>query len=62
MVKLQDGKIEIDNVDISTVSLHILRTRIGFVPQDTTLFLGNLRDNLYVIVHVSPRASTSNLY
>jgi len=48
MVELQDGKIEIDNVDISTISLNTLRTRIGFVPQDTTLFLGNLRDNLSV--------------
>ncbi|KIM43746.1 hypothetical protein M413DRAFT_443652 [Hebeloma cylindrosporum] len=46
MVELQDGKIQIDNVDISTISLNVLRTRIGFVPQDTTLFLGNLRDNL----------------
>lgn len=50
MVELQDGKIEIDNVDISTISLNTLRTRIGFVPQETTLFLGNLRDNLYVNV------------
>ena len=54
MVELQEGKIEIDNVDISTISLNVLRTRIGFVPQDTTLFLGNLRDNLYAVIRVSP--------
>jgi hypothetical protein len=32
------------------MSLNTLRTRIGFVPQDTTLFLGNLRNNLCVNV------------
>jgi len=62
MVELQDGKIEIDDVDISKISLNTLRTRIGFVPQDTTLFLGNLRDNLYVVIHVSPCVSCSNPY
>ncbi|KAF9473172.1 P-loop containing nucleoside triphosphate hydrolase protein [Pholiota conissans] len=46
MVEAQGGKIEIDGVDISTVGLHTLRTSIAFVPQDTTLFLGTLRDNL----------------
>jgi len=48
MVELQDGKIDIDGLDISTLPLEALRTRIAFVPQDSTLFLGTLRDNLYV--------------
>ncbi|KAF8815566.1 multidrug resistance-associated ABC transporter [Phlegmacium glaucopus] len=45
-VELQDGKIEIDCLDISQVELHVLRNRLALVPQDTTLFLGTLRDNL----------------
>ena len=62
MVELQEGKIEIDNSDISTISLNTLRTRIGFVPQDTTLFLGNLRDNLYVNIHFFALSLTSNSF
>ncbi|KAF8960708.1 ATP-dependent bile acid permease [Flammula alnicola] len=36
----------IDDHDISTIGFNALRTRLAFVPQDTTLFLGTLRDNL----------------
>lgn len=46
LVEPQDGIIEIDDLDISAIGLNALRTRIAFVPQDTTLFLGTLRDNL----------------
>ena len=46
-VELQDGKIEIDGLDISKVELNVLRHRLALVPQDATLFLGSLRDNLY---------------
>jgi ATP-binding cassette, subfamily C (CFTR/MRP), member 1 len=46
-VELQDGKIEIDGLDISQIELNVLRSRLALVPQDTTLFLGTLRDNLY---------------
>jgi len=46
LVELQDGKIEVSGYDISQVSLTSLRSRMAFVPQDTTLFLGTLRDNL----------------
>ncbi|KAJ3517101.1 hypothetical protein NLJ89_g715 [Agrocybe chaxingu] len=45
-VELREGKIEVDGYDISQLGLHFLRTRLAFVPQDTTLFLGTLRDNL----------------
>ncbi|KAF8884414.1 multidrug resistance-associated ABC transporter [Gymnopilus junonius] len=44
--ELQDGAIEIDDCDISRLDYHVLRTSIALVPQDTTLFLGTLRDNL----------------
>jgi ATP-binding cassette, subfamily C (CFTR/MRP), member 1 len=45
-VELQDGKIEIDGLDISQIELSVLRNRLALVPQDATLFLGTLRDNL----------------
>ena len=45
-VELQDGKIEIDGLDISEIELDVLRNRLALVPQDATLFLGTLRDNL----------------
>jgi len=40
------GKIFIDGIDICTVGLHDLRSRITFIPQDATLFSGSLRENL----------------
>ena len=46
-VELRDGKIEIDGLDISEIELNVLRNRLALVPQDATLFLGTLRDNLY---------------
>jgi len=46
IVELQDGSINIDGEDISKIDLTTLRTRLAFVPQDATLFLGTLRDNL----------------
>jgi len=45
-VELQSGKIEIDAIDIANIGLNTLRSRLALVPQDTTLFLGTLRDNL----------------
>ncbi|KAG2004754.1 ATP-binding cassette transporter [Coprinopsis cinerea AmutBmut pab1-1] len=46
MVEVQSGKIEIDGVNIRTIGLESLRTRLALVPQDSVLFLGTLRDNL----------------
>ncbi|KAA1467006.1 P-loop containing nucleoside triphosphate hydrolase protein [Dentipellis sp. KUC8613] len=40
------GRILIDGIDISSIGLHDLRSRITFIPQDATLFSGTLRDNL----------------
>lgn len=48
MVEVNSGKIEIDGVNIHDVGLDTLRNRLALVPQDSTLFLGTLRDNLYV--------------
>lgn len=40
------GKILIDGIDISTLGLHQLRSRITIIPQDPVLFSGTLRTNL----------------
>lgn len=45
-VELQGGSIEIDGVDISKMGLQTLRNNLALVPQDTTLFMGTIRDNL----------------
>uniref|UniRef100_T1GCH9 ABC-type glutathione-S-conjugate transporter n=1 Tax=Megaselia scalaris TaxID=36166 RepID=T1GCH9_MEGSC len=40
------GKIFIDGIDISTLGLHNLRSRLTIIPQDPVLFSGSLRLNL----------------
>ena len=46
IIELEWGKIEIDGVDISRISLHELRSKITVIPQDPTLFTGTLKFNL----------------
>ncbi|ETV90679.1 hypothetical protein H310_14573 [Aphanomyces invadans] len=46
MVEATDGRIRIDGVDIATVDLHTLRSRLTIIPQDPVLFSGSLRFNL----------------
>ncbi|KAH8110164.1 multidrug resistance-associated ABC transporter [Phellopilus nigrolimitatus] len=46
MVELSSGSIEIDGVDIRHIGLDVLRRQLALVPQDSTLFLGTLRENL----------------
>jgi ABC-type multidrug transport system fused ATPase/permease subunit len=43
---LQSGNITIDGIDIASVSLKELRSRLAIVPQDPTLFQGTIRSNL----------------
>lgn len=40
------GDIIIDNVDIATLPLSVLRSRVAIVPQEPFLFSGTVRDNL----------------
>lgn len=46
LVELSSGHIVIDGLDISTVGLHDLRSRLAIIPQDPTLFRGTVRSNL----------------
>ncbi len=44
--ELNDGRITLDGVDITELTRHDLRSRIGMVLQDTWLFGGTIRDNI----------------
>ena len=46
LVELSSGRISIDGIDISTVGVKDLRTRLAIIPQDPTLFRGTIRSNL----------------
>ncbi len=41
-----EGRILVDGVDIHTVTLRSLRSQIGIVMQDATLFAGSIRENI----------------
>lgn len=42
----QQGSIEIDGVDVRSLSLEDLRRQIGIVPQESYLFAGTIADNI----------------
>jgi ABC-type multidrug transport system fused ATPase/permease subunit len=46
LTELSGGSIKIDDIDISTVGLHDLRSRLAIIPQDPALFKGTIRSNL----------------
>jgi subfamily B ATP-binding cassette protein MsbA len=52
------GRIEIDGVDIATVTLRSLRSQIGIVPQEPILFSGAVREN---IAYGKPDASDAEV-
>ena len=44
--ELAAGKIFIDDIDISTVPLKLLRSKLGIIPQDPVMFSATIRFNL----------------
>ena len=46
ILELSEGRIEIDEIDISRLGLHELRRNLVIIPQDPYLFKGSLRSNL----------------
>ncbi|XP_016987824.1 multidrug resistance-associated protein 1 isoform X5 [Drosophila rhopaloa] len=46
IIEAAGGRISIDGVDIASMGLHMLRSRLTIIPQDPVLFSGSLRVNL----------------
>ncbi|XP_065356726.1 multidrug resistance-associated protein 1 isoform X6 [Calliphora vicina] len=46
IIEAASGRILIDDIDIATLGLHMLRSRLTIIPQDPVLFSGSLRINL----------------
>ncbi|OQS01823.1 ATP-binding Cassette (ABC) Superfamily [Thraustotheca clavata] len=46
MVEAASGRILIDGVDLATVDLYTMRSRLTIIPQDPVLFSGSLRFNI----------------
>ena len=46
LTELASGSIWVDEIDISSISLHHLRSQLSIIPQDPVLFSGTIRSNL----------------
>jgi ATP-binding cassette subfamily C (CFTR/MRP) protein 1 len=46
IIEAYAGNIVIDGIDIATIGLHSLRSKLTIIPQDSFLFAGTIRENL----------------
>lgn len=46
LIEISGGTITVDGINISTIGLYDLRSRLAIIPQDPTLFHGTIRSNL----------------
>ena len=53
LVEPTGGKIIIDEVDITKLGLHDMRSRFGIIPQEPVLFEGTVRSNIDPLGHYS---------
>lgn len=53
LVQIQDGRFSIDGVDLSTIGLHTLRSKVAIIPQDPAILTGTIRFNLDPFGHNS---------
>lgn len=46
LTEINSGSVFIDGVDVTTVDLSVLRSRLSIIPQDPVLFAGTIRSNI----------------
>jgi ABC-type transport system involved in cytochrome bd biosynthesis fused ATPase/permease subunit len=46
VTEIYKGKVTLDGIDVKTIGLRDLRSRMSIIPQDPVLFSGNVRKNL----------------
>jgi len=61
LLEPEAGRILLDEVDIATVGIALLRRRVSIVPQDPMLFCGTLRHNLDPLEQLSDETVSDGL-
>jgi ABC-type branched-subunit amino acid transport system ATPase component len=61
IIELEEGRVEIDGVDVASLGLDDLRSRLAIIPQEATLFAGTLRYNRDPLARCSDAELTAAL-